>query len=364
MIGPVRAPRARALVLAAAALCASLGASGEMFPYRVLHRISVSGGEPVQAVAFGPAGRHFYATVGDELRSYDAASGGSGSRVKLPGVGVGLAATGANKGALYVATRAPARLLILSVRPLRITSSVPLRGGEPSQLLYDADTDSLFVESRDGDSIARLDSTSGRALHTVHLHGRLEQMAANGRGMLYVANAADDDLEVIETARMTRAGAIPLSDCSEPSGLAMDEVGRRLFVACGNGQAQVLDEEMGFPFVRLPMPRGADLRMVFAMHPLGSEGWKGGAFMAGDARGVGAIEMKAFISYGAGGNLPLGGPCTALAVSAPARRLVLALRPRAAGVASAASAAGAPSIPQVSGVELWMLGGSSEEASK
>lgn len=359
-----RAPRAGAVVLAAAALCASFDAAAAQFPYRVLHRISVSGDAPVQALAFGPDARHVYAAVGAELLSYDAASGESGTRVKLPGVGVGLAATGGKGGVLYVVTRTPARLLILGVRPLRIISSVPLPGAEPSELLYDADTDSLFVASRGGNSIARLDPKSGKTLHTVHLHGRLEQMAANGRGILYAANAADDQLEVIETARMRRVGAIPLSGCSAPSGLAMDEVGRRLFVACGNGQAQVIDEEMGFPFVRLPVSRGADLRMVFAMHPLGADGWKGGAFVAGDSSGLDAIQMKAFISYGAGGSLPLAGPCTALAVSAPARRLVLALRPRAAAVGARASSAAAGSAREVSGVELVMLDGSSEETSK
>lgn len=363
MTRPVGARRAGAFVLAAAALGASFSASAEKFPYRVLHRISLSGGPPVQALAFGPGGRHFYAAVGDELRSYDAASGESGTVVKLPGAGVALAASGRSGGALYVATRSPARLLILGLKPLRITSSVPIRGGEPSEVLYAADTNSLFLESRAGNSISRLDPTSGKTLDTVHLHGRLEQMAANGRGTLYVANAADDELDVLETGKLTREGAIPLSGCSAPSGLAMDAVGRRLFVACGNGQALVLDEEMGFPFVRLPIAQGASLRTVFAMHPLGSGGWKGGAFMAGDAPGLDAIQMKAFISYGAGGSLPLGGRCTALAVSAPARRLVLALEPRVAGTASAPSSAAAGSSPQVAGVELWVLGGSNEEIS-
>jgi DNA-binding beta-propeller fold protein YncE len=339
-----RAARAGAiLIVATTALGTSFAARAGEFPYRVLHRIPLSGAAPVRALAFGPAGKHWYAAVGSELRSYDPRSGEAASVLKLPGVGVGLAAAARAGGALYVVTREPARLLILTLHPLRISSSVALRA-EPSALLYDDGTDALYVESRAGHSVARLDPTSGKTLGVVHLHGQLAQMAANGRGMLYVSNAADDELEAIETAGMRRAGAIPLSGCSAPTGLAMDTVGRRLFVACGNGQALVVDEDMGFTFVRLPIERARGLQTVFALNPLGSGGWKGGAFMAGDGSALDAIRMQAFISYVGGGSFPLSGKCTALAVSPVARRLVLAVAPRAA-----AGAAGA--------IELLLLGG-------
>jgi hypothetical protein len=357
MIRRFTAPRAGAILLGAAALAASFAACAGGIPYRVLRRIPLGGAAPVRALAFGPAGRHLYATVGDELRSYDTASGGQAAAVKLPGVGVGLAAAARNgEGVLYVATRAPARLLIVVPHPLHIESSTALRGGAPSALLYDAEADALYAESRAGDWVARLDPKSGKTLAVAHLHGLLGQMAANGRGMLYVANAADDELEAIETARMERAGAIPLAGCRAPTGLAMDTVGRRLFVACANGQALVIDEDMGFTFVRLPIGQAASLQAVFAFHPLGAGGWKGGVFMAGDGPALEAIQMKAFISYVGGGSLPLGGRCTALAVSPAAQRLVLALAPGAG--------AGSDSASEAAGAGLLVLGGANEGVSQ
>jgi hypothetical protein len=364
MVRRFRAVRAGAL-LAAAALGVSCAAIAGEFPYRVLHRISLSGAAPVRALAFGPGGKHFYAAAGDELRSYDTASGEAGPVVKLPGVGVGLAAAARDGGMLYVVTRAPARLVMLALHPLRITSSAASRGGEPSALLYDSEADALYAESRAGHSVTRLDPKSGRSMGVAHLRGRLEQMAANGRGMLYVANAAGDELEAIETGAMKPAGAIPLTGCSAPTGLAMDTVGRRLFVACGNGQALVLDEDMGFTFVRLPIEQAADLRTVFALHPLGAGGWKGGAFMAGDGAALNGVRMMAFISYVGGGSLPIGGKCTALAVSPAAQELVLALAPRGPGARSARSgAAAAGSAGAAAGVELWMLGGANTGVSR
>ena len=137
----------------------------------------------------------------------------------------------------------------------------------------------------------------------------------------------------------------------------MDQVGRRLFVACANGQALVVDEDMGFTFVRLPIERAEHLRLVFALKPLGPGGWKGGAFMAGDGPGLDAIRMNAFISYVGGGSLALGGRCTALAVNATARRLVLALAPRDSGAGPVQpTTAGAAAVHTAAGVELLILG--------
>lgn len=352
------APRAGAILLAATALAISFAVTAGEFPYRVLHRIALTGTAPVQALAFGPGGRHLYATAGAELRRYGTVSAAPGKRLKLPGVGVGLAAAARDGGVLYVATRSPARLLILALRPLRIRASVALRNGEPSALLYDSIGHALYVESRVGRSVARLDPKNGKTLGVARLHGLLEQMAASGRGMLYVANAAGQELEVIRTVGMRPDGAIPLSGCTAPSGLAMDTVGRRLFVACGNGQALVVDEDMGFTFVRLPIARAASLRAVFAFDPLGPGGWKGGVFMAGDGPALDAIRMKAFISYVGGGSLLLGGTCTALALSPVARQLVLALAPRAAamGATNAGATAG--------GAQLLILGGDGAEGSQ
>jgi hypothetical protein len=345
-------PRAGATLLAAAALAMSFAAAAGVFPYRVLHRVALSGAAPVRALAFGPAGRHLYVAAGAELHSYHALSGEPGRVLMLPGVGVGLAAAAGGGGVLYVAIKSPARLLIIAPGPLRIRTSIALRDGAPSGLLYDSLGHALYVESRAGHSVVRLDPASGKPLAVAHLTGRLEQMAADGREMLYVANAAGHELEAIRTARMRPDGAIPLSGCMAPSGLAIDAVGRRLFVGCGNGQALIVDEDMGFTFVRLPIAPAARLRAAFAMQPLGPHGWKGAVFMAGDGPELDAIRMKAFISYVGGGALPLDGKCTALAVSPVSHRLALALLGRSSG-ASAAGAAVAGG-----GARLLILGGS------
>lgn len=321
------------LTVAAAALAASFPAAGGTLPFAVVHRIEVAGGSPVTALAFAPDGKQAYAAAGEELRSFDVATGAPGQAVRTPGQLVGLAASPEAGGSLYAAVRAPARLLVLGLHPLRIRADHPIRSaGAPSALLYEAGEHALYVESRSGHSVARLDSGDGKTIAVAHLQGELAQMAGDGRGTLYVANAAGDAVAVIATDTMRFIGAIPTPNCHTPTGLDLDPVGRRLFVACGNGTALVIDTDMGFAFEQLPIQKGAPLRTVFAFRPGGTNGWKGGAFIAGAAPALDAIRMNAFISYTSAGSMPLSGPATALAVSPEAGQLWIALTPQQSGV--------------------------------
>lgn len=328
MIRSSRIALAGALTVTAAAWAVSFPAAGGTLPFSVAHRIEVAGGTPVAALAFAPDGKQAYAAVGDEVRSFTVATGTPGAVAKVPGQAVGLAVSSEAPGSLYAALGAPARLLFLDLNDLRIRSSVPLRGGAPSALLYEPGEHAIYVESRSGHTVMRLDSGDGKMVAAAHLRGDLAQMAGDGHGTLYVADSSGNAVDVVATANMTFTGAIPTPDCHSPTGLDLDAVGRRLFVACGNVTALVIDTDMGFAFERLAIGKGTALQTVFAFHPAGPGGWKGGAFIAGDGTVLDGIRMNAFISYSSGGSMPLPGRATALAVSPAAAQLWIALAPR------------------------------------
>ena len=344
-----RVIRAGALALAAAALVVNFPAAGGTLPLSVAHQIALAGGSPVVALAFAPDGKLAYAAAGDALHSFEVATGTSADVVKLPGQIAGLAASSDGGGTLYVVVRAPAQLVFLSMHPLRMRASVPIRGAEPTALLYEPAEHSLYVESRSGHSVTRLDSSNGKTIAVGHLQGDLEQMAGDGRGTVYVADSSSNAIDVLATDKMTSLGDIPTPDCHAPTGLDLDPVGRRLFVGCSNGTALVIDTDMGFAFEQLPIQKGTGLRTVFAFHPDGPGGWKGGAFIAGDGPELDGIRMNAFISYTGAGALPLPGRATALAVSPVAGQIWIALVPTD-GAASADEA-------RQSGVEILALAG-------
>ena len=327
--------------LAACLLCGM--ASAATLPLQVAHRIVVQGAAPVRAIVPGPRGTQVYVASGREIRVYDVATGGLAGTLPLPAPVVDMTADD-RAGVGYAALAAPARVVVFGLQPLRITSTIRLPDGAPSALLLDAAAHALYVESAAGASLAKFDTTSGKRVGALRLQGALRQMATDGRGTLYVANMSHAAIDAVDTARMTRTGAIPLDGCTDPTGLAMDQVGRRLFVACRDGGRAVVDTDMGFAFQQLPVQVHGAVRTVFGFHPFGASGWKGGAFSAGDAPQLTAVRMNAFISYSAAGTYPLDGSCESLALDTAGRGLWLAVAPTSA----ARSQTGAP-------VELWLL---------
>ena len=321
--------------LAACLLCGM--ASAATLPLQVAHRIVVQGAAPVRAIVPGPRGTQVYVASGREIRVYDVATGGLAGTLPLPAPVVDMTADD-RAGVGYAALAAPARVVVFGLQPLRITSTIRLPDGAPSALLLDAAAHALYVESAAGASLAKFDTTSGKRVAALRLQGALRQMATDDRGTLYVANMSDAAIDAVDTARMTRTGAIPLDGCTDPTGLAMDPVGRRLFVACRDGGRAVVDTDMGFTFQQLPGHVHGEVRTVFGFRPFGASSWKGGAFSAGDAPQLTAIRMNAFISYSAAGTYPLGGRCEALALDTGGRGLWLAVAPTSAE----GSQAGAP----------------------
>ncbi len=324
-------------------LCCGVAVAGVM-PLQVTQRIKLASADPVRAIASGPDGSQVYVASGREIRVYDVTSGRLAGTLPLASPVVDMTAD-ASGGAGYAALAAPARVVVFGLHPLRIRSTIPLTDGTPSALLLDAAANALYVESSAAASLARFDTSSGKRVAALRLEGTLQQMATDGRGTLYVANMDHAAIDTVDTASMTHTGAIPLQGCTQPTGLAMDPVGRRLFVACRDGARAVVDTDMGFTFESLRGEAPGVMRTVFGFHPFGAVGWKGGAFSAGEASQLTAIRMNAFINYSAAGSYPLNGSCQALALDSGGRGLWLVV----AQAPGSGKPTGAP-------LELWLLG--------
>lgn len=324
-----------ALLLVAWMASGSLHATG--LPLQVIHRIALPGAAPVTGIDFDASGAQAYVATGATVAAFDVASMRQTSTLPLPAAAAALAID-KQDGKGYAAIAAPAELVVFQLHPLRIESTIPMHDGAPSALLYAPSERALYVLSRAHSSIARWDVASDKRTGQVRLPGELGQMASNARGTLYVANAADNTIDVVDGHSMNSLGAIPASDCVGPTGLAMDPVGRRLFVSCRDGARTVIDTDLGFTFESFPAAKPGPTQMIFAMHPFGPNGWKGAAFSAGENDVLAALRMNAFINYSNGGTRALDGRCQAMALDVSAGQLWLAIA-RSSSAASNASIA-------------------------
>lgn len=316
-----RSVRRFAIPLVLAGLAVAAASHAAPFPLRLLRQVPIEATGTPSALAFAPDGAVAYLGVGRSLALYDDAGAPIGA-IALPGTVTGLAI--APQGARAYATMRDAdAIAVLSVKPLKLlkTLAVPFA---PSALSIDAQGRTLYVEGGASGRLLTLDIESGKIMASVHLDGRLEQMADNGYGHLFVAAADRDVVDVLDSATLRRAGSIPMPACHAPSGLAIDPVGRRLFVTCATGDVAVIDTDIGFTFQQLPGVPG-NTRGLFVRAPTGKNGWKGAAFFASSRALLGAVQMLAFIRYADGGRLPLPAGSEVLAFDASHGRLWVAL---------------------------------------
>ncbi len=287
-------------------------------PVRPLRSVVVPVAGPPAALALTTGGRRLLLAAGHELYAFDTASGVPVGTLVLPGIPTALALHDAHG---YVALRTPAAIAVLALHPLRVLRVLRLHQGSPSGLAVAAGAHALFVEHAGATDIEAVDPHDGRRLAVIALGTAPAQMADNGYGRLFVSLPARNAIAVIDTRALRLAGSIPTPGCRLPTGLAIDPVGRRLFVACGNGGVSVIDADIGFTFERLSAPAGA-ARGVFAFKPL--PGWKGGAFFV-YASTLAAVRMYAFIRYADGGQVPLPAGSAVLALDPAHQRIWLAL---------------------------------------
>lgn len=316
-------PRVAAVTLLLALLGLGLGAPARAgtFPLRELRRVPVTIVGTPRALTFAPDGARAYLGIGHTVVAYDAATVTPAGQIAVHGTVQDLVVA-AQGGRIYVALRDPDAIAVLSLHPLRVlhTWQLPVA---PSVLLVGAGRHVLYVESAAAGRVLELDAASGRTLGSAHLDGRLQQMAINGYGHLYVAVADRDRVDVLDTHALRFAGTFPVP-CTAPTGLALDPVGRRLFVSCAGGGVAVIDTDIGYTFQQLPAAAGS-ARGLFVFHPQGASGWKGAAFFAGARGTLGAVRMLAFIRYADGGTLALPGGSRVLAFDAARSQLWLAL---------------------------------------
>ncbi|MDE2306289.1 MAG: YncE family protein [Gammaproteobacteria bacterium] len=291
-------------------------------PLRIERSLPIAVPGRPTALAIAPDGGRAYLGVGDTLAAFSTADVSAAGTLPLGGEAVGLQIAPDGRQA-YVALAKPARVLAVGLAPLGVQARWKLPAAA-SGLSLDPDEGLLFVASAATHRLFALDAATGRLRATIALADPPGQMAANGYGSLFVAQAAQGRIAVIDTHTLRLAGTLPLEGCVQPSGLALDPVGRRLFVHCASGAVLVVDTDVGFTFERLPAAGGA-MTGLFVHAPL--PGWKGAALFVGSAGTLDAVRMLAFIRYVDGGHRTLDRPVAASAYDAVHRRLWIASPP-------------------------------------
>jgi DNA-binding beta-propeller fold protein YncE len=133
---------------------------------------------------------------------------------------------------------------IFDLKTLKTLSVVPA-GTNPDAILYEPATKRVFAFNGRSKDATVIDAAEGKVLSTFAVGGKPEFAAADGKGSVYVNVEDTSEILHIDAQKMTVLQRWPLAPCKEPSGLAMDTAGRRLFAVCDNEMMAVVNADTG-----------------------------------------------------------------------------------------------------------------------
>src|ERR1700722_1750457 len=224
--------------------------------YRVIKTISVSGDEGWDYLTVDAQARRVYISHGSHVVVMDADSYALvGDIPNTQGVhGIALAN---DLGRGFISDGRANTATIFDLKSLQTIGTVKT-GANPDAIVYDSVTRQVFtMNGRSADATA-IDAAKGTVTGTLALGGKPEFAVADGQGSVFVNIEDESELVQFDARKLAITNRWKLAPCEEPSGLAMDRKGRRLFVGCGNKLMAVINADTGLVVAPPEVGEGVD----------------------------------------------------------------------------------------------------------
>ena len=225
--------------------------------YKVTGRFPVSGEGGWDYLAVDPTSHRLFVSRSTHVMVIDTESGKVlGDIPSTEGVhGIALAPD-LKRG--FTSNGRSSTVTVFDLGTLKATSRVKTTGENPDAILFEPVTRRIFTFNGRGKNATAIDALSGDVAGTVPLGGKPEFCASDASGRIFVNIEDKSEVAVIDARKLTVQARWPLAPCAEPSGMAIDQKGQRLFVGCGNHLLAVMSAIDGHILSTLPIGEGND----------------------------------------------------------------------------------------------------------
>jgi hypothetical protein len=161
---------------------------------------------------------------------------------------------------LAFVTRSEANTVdIFDPAKMTVIKRIPV-ADDPDAIFYDEVSRLIYVASGDSHVATLIDPSTQAALGTIRLGGKPEFATLDASTKLLYQNLHDTNSVVaVDTTTRAVAQSWPLQGCEAPTGMAIDEVHRRLFIGCGaNAVLAIFDLTEHRVVATVPIGKGPD----------------------------------------------------------------------------------------------------------
>ncbi len=254
----MKLPLLGAIAASVAACCTVAAAPAVAAPaYGVTRTVPLGAPDRWDYVVFDPSSARVFVAHGDRVTAVDAASGAIVGQIEgMPGGTHGVAFSPATGRGVTDDGRA-GQAVLFDLKTLKVVQRLPA-AEDADAIAAEGSTGRFFVINGDTGTVTVVDPKAAAVVATIPVGEKLESGASDDRGTLFIAGAGARDLVRIDARAAKLVSRSPTPDCESPHGLAMDKVGRRLFMGCINAKLMVLDADTGRVVTELPIGQGSD----------------------------------------------------------------------------------------------------------
>lgn len=135
---------------------------------------------------------------------------------------------------------------VFDLKALKETAKIKLEGAQnPDAILYDPATKHVFTFNGRSSNSSVIDAANNNVIATIPLDGKPETGVSDGKGKVYVNIEDKGEIQEIDVTNNKVLNTWSIKPCEKPSGLAMDQKGRRLFAVCDNKLMAVVNADSG-----------------------------------------------------------------------------------------------------------------------
>ena len=226
--------------------------------YTVARSWHVGGSAGWDSMAVEGGGARLFITREDHVDVLETSSGRlAGSIPHTPGVHGVAFAPGLKRG--FTSNSRSNTVTVFELDSLRVIQELPIAGTAPDSIVYEPQHNYIITGNRESADLSVLDAGTLRVVSRLPMPGPPEALVTDRAGRVYVnIDSAPGKLVMVDAKTLTVKARWPLKDCANPTGLAIDAEGHRLFSVCANQTLAVTDAVSGKAIARVVIGRGPD----------------------------------------------------------------------------------------------------------
>lgn len=260
----LRAVRLAIVTFAAAMLAAPMPGSAQQ-PYQVVAKWKIGGAGRWDYMHVDAKAHRLYIAHGDTVDVIDTRTGKTaGSITGLHGThGIALDTAGKNG---YISDGGGDAVVVFDRKTLAKVATVPA-GQNPDGIVFEPVTQTVWAFNGRSNSATVISSYTNMQIATIPLPGKPEFPVADGKGNVYDNIESTSQIARFD-AQTKKITAVWPAGCDNPSGLAIDTRGHRLFSVCRNQKMSVIDYKTGSVLATPSIGNGPDAVRYSEKHKL------------------------------------------------------------------------------------------------